>query len=174
LLACIIALLVLSLNGLAITANADEVPRVATTVLLVRHAEKGNEPKNDPDLKKPEGENRAKKLAEVASKADVKAIYTTDTNRTRQTVQPLAKSLTLQPVIYDSIPWLVSDITTKHKGEVVLVAGHNNTVPDIIKALGGDPRYCPIDEQFDNLCIIVILEGGKAEVVHLKYGDPSS
>jgi hypothetical protein len=67
LLACIVALLVLSLNGLTITANADEGPRVATTVLLVRHAEKGNEPKNDPDLKKPEGENRAKKLAEVAS-----------------------------------------------------------------------------------------------------------
>jgi len=166
--------LVLALNCLAITANADEGSRLTTTVLLVRHAEKGNDPKNDPDLKKPEGENRAKKLAEVAFKADVRAIYTTNTNRTRQTVQPLAKALNLQPVIYDSNPWLVSDITTKHKGELVLVAGHSNTVPDIIKALGGDPRRCPIDDQFDNLCVIVIFETGKAEVIHLKYGDPSS
>lgn len=171
-----IAALVLGLNGLAITANADEGLRVTTTVLLVRHAERGddpNKPEKDPDLKKPEGENRAKKLAEVAFKADVRAIYTTNTNRTRQTVQPLAKALNLQPVIYDSTPCLVSDIITKHKGELVLVAGHSNTVPDIIKALGGDPRCCPIDDQFDNLCIIVIFEAGKAEVIRLKYGDPS-
>ncbi len=173
LLTLIATLLVLGLNSFAITTNADERPRVTTTVLLVRHTEKGNEPKNDPNLKKPEGENRAKKLAEVASEADVRAIYTTNANRTRQTVQPLAKALNIQPVIYDSTPWLVNDITTKHKGELVLVAGHSDTVPSIIKALGGDSRRCPIDEQFDNLCIIVILEAGKAEVIHLKYGDPS-
>jgi 2,3-bisphosphoglycerate-dependent phosphoglycerate mutase len=173
LLAWIAVVLVLGLNSVAISSNANEGPRVATTVLLVRHAEKGNEPQNDPNLKKPEGENRAKKLAEIAIKADVKVIYTTNANRTRQTVQPLAKALNLQPVIYDSTPWLVRDITTRHKGEVVLVAGHSNTVPDIIKALGGDPRYCPIDDQFNNLCIIVIFDAGKAEVIHLKYGDPS-
>jgi 2,3-bisphosphoglycerate-dependent phosphoglycerate mutase len=172
LIALIAVMLVLSFNRLAITVNADE-GRQVTTVLLVRHAEKGNASKDDPDLKKPEGENRAKKLAEVACKADVRAIYTTNTNRTRQTVQPLANSLNLKPIIYDSTPWLVSDITTKHKGKVVFVAGHSNTVPDIINSLGGDPRCCPIDDQFDNLCIIVISEGGKSKVIHLKYGDPS-
>lgn len=138
-----------------------------TTVLLVRHAEKSN------DALTPQGLSRAEKLAHAARKAGVRAIYTTNFNRTRQTVQPLAQALNLQPIIYSDIHALVGQVMANNRGDVVLIAGHSNTIPEIISAFGGDRRCCPIDNEFDNLCLVVIGDTGKVSVIHLQYGDPS-
>jgi phosphohistidine phosphatase SixA len=149
------------------TGNIFLKKKQVTTVLLVRHGEKSN------DALTTQGLARAEKLAHAARKAGIKAIYTTNFNRTRQTVQPLAQALNLQPIVYNDNAWLVSQVMANHRGDVVLVAGHSNTVPEIITALGGDRRCCPIDDEFDNLCLVVICEEGKASVIHLQYGDPS-
>jgi len=52
----------------------------------------------------------------------------------------------------------------------VLVIGHSNSIPDVIKMLGGD--FIPtIDERkFDDLFIVNVYAKGKAKVVQLKYG----
>src|SRR5947209_6360731 len=60
-----------------------------TTVILVRHAEKAAEPKEDPVLSDA-GMTRAKALALALRDAGVQAILTTSKQRTRSTVQPLA------------------------------------------------------------------------------------
>src|SRR4051812_23301146 len=70
-----------------------------TTFILVRHAEKeanAADPKN-PNLTK-EGEERAKRLSSMLEKQNVDAIYSTNFNRTKNTVKPLAdaKGLTIR------------------------------------------------------------------------------
>jgi broad specificity phosphatase PhoE len=143
-------------------------PAPMTTVLLLRHAERAND-----SLKNPEGLERADKLAHVALKAGVTAIYATTANRTQQTVQPLAGLLGVEVTIYTDTQELVDKILLEHNGDVVLVAGHSPTVPEIIDALGGDGTSCEIGNEYDNLCIVIIYRPGKAKVVNLQYGEAS-
>jgi hypothetical protein len=55
-------------------------------------------------------------------------------------------------------------------GENVLVVGQGNSIPDVIKMLGGD--FVPtIDERkFDDLFIVTVYAKGKARVTSMKYG----
>ena len=146
-------------------------PRL-TTVLLVRHAEKAAIPPDDPPLTS-DGEARAKKLANVAHRAGVTAIYTTDTKRTKGTVEPLADSLKLDPIIYNNLTALVNQILSEHKGDVVLVAGHSPTVPQIARLLGADvPQQVQYLPDFDNLFAIT-RKTDEANAVNLQYGELS-
>jgi len=153
----------------------SRAPAHMTTVLLARHGER-----DDGSLSK-EGLERAAALAHVARKAGVTAIYTTDTERTRQTVQPLADALALDPLSYENstpeqIDAFVARLTKDHAGEVVLVVSHNPTVPLIIDALGGEAGDCSIGttyDEYDDLCIVTIDGPDSVEVVNLQYGRPS-
>ncbi len=49
---------------------------------------------------------------------------------------------------------LVARLRAEHAGGVVLLVGHSNTVPAIIKALGG-PDVTIGDMEYDNLFIFV-------------------
>ena len=57
-------------------------------------------------------------------------------------------------------------------GAVVLIAGHSNTVPEMIAALGVPPPLPTIGEQdFDNLFVVTANAAtGQAALVALKYG----
>ena len=146
--------------------------RPLTTVILVRHAEKNTEPNNpNPDLI-PAGGARAEELVRLFRNAGITAIYATQYGRTQQTVQPLATALSLPVRKVDSgnTAELVRQITADHRGGVVFVAGHNNTVPEIIAALGGE-RLPPIPEtEYDNLFVVTIYTSGKAKTLRMKYG----
>src|SRR5262249_657992 len=144
--------------------------------ILVRHAEKVIDPSNtDVDLS-PEGQARARELARIFADTGINAIYATQLKRTQQTVKPLPDRLGL-PI--NQVDWkkttdLVTQIRTQHSGETIFIAGHNNTVPEIIAALGG-PQYPIIPEsEFDNLFVVTIYRTGKAKVVKMKYGQPST
>src|SRR4051812_43734713 len=63
-----------------------------TTVILVRHAEKGTQPANDPPLTAA-GEARARALLEAVKDAGVTAIITTQFARTKGTAAQVATSL---------------------------------------------------------------------------------
>ncbi len=138
-----------------------------TTVLLVRHADRAN------DHLSIEGWVRAKALAHVAYKAGVTAIYATEYTRTQQTVQPLAELLGLEPTIYNSLSLsnLASNILSAHEGEVVLVAGHSNTVLQIASYLGADITVQDTNE-FDNLYLVTCGDG-ETNIVNLQYGESS-
>ncbi|HEU4509231.1 MAG TPA: phosphoglycerate mutase family protein, partial [Pyrinomonadaceae bacterium] len=64
------------------------------TVFLVRHAEKEDEPRQDPPLKK-EGVARSQELAKLLGAAGIKTIITSQFARTKQTAEPLAAKLNL-------------------------------------------------------------------------------
>src|SRR3982074_1047395 len=125
--------------------------RPVTTVILIRHAEKVIDPNNnDPDLS-PAGQARAQELARMFGDAGINTIYATQYKRTQQTVKPLADKLGLPitQVNAKNTGDLLAQIRSRNSGQVVFVAGHNNSVPEIIAALGG-PTFPTIPEtEFD-------------------------
>jgi 2,3-bisphosphoglycerate-dependent phosphoglycerate mutase len=143
-----------------------------TTVFLVRHAEKDTIPEGNPQLSEA-GEVRAQVLAHVLEEAGVTAIFASQFRRTQDTVRPLADLLGLEvEVVYaNRSDELADTIRQNHRGGVVVVSGHSNTVPEIIVALGAGP-VAPIEEgnEYDNLYVVSLSEGGAAEVTTLKFG----
>lgn len=162
------------LGAVVLFAYFSTFERPMTTIILVRHAEKNIEQSNpDPDLS-PAGQARAQELVRMFGDAGIKAIYATQYKRTQQTVKPLAEKLGVSATTVDAknTAELVKQIRAQHNGDVVFIAGHNNTVPEIIAALGG-PQLPTIPEtEFDNLYVITIYRVGKAKVVKMKYGSP--
>lgn len=150
--------------------------RPVTTVFVVRHAEKKNEPQNpDPDLA-PEGVERAQEIARVFGDAGVNAIYATQFKRTQQTVKPLADRavVPLSLLNANQTEELVRRIQTDHRGQTIFVAGHNNSVPALVSALSGETYPLIPESEYDNLYIVTIYRFGKAKVLKLKYGRAST
>ena len=131
-----------------------------TTYILIRHAEKETTPVDpkDPMLSK-EGEARAQSLVKLLEKQKVDAIYSTNFNRTKNTVKPLADSKGLQVQTYEKQP----DVANM-KGTIVIV-GHSNTIPALANQLLGKEEYKTFDDSdYGNILIIK-----DKSVVHLRY-----
>jgi broad specificity phosphatase PhoE len=142
-----------------------------TTVILVRHAEKGTDDPKDPELSEA-GKQRAQRLAQVLKQTRVDAIYSTPYKRTRNTVAPLAEAKGLSIVTYDpSKLEEVDQLLQKFAGGTIVVVGHSNTVPGIANYLTGKNEFQNFDESdYDNLLLITLVERGKsAKAVWLTY-----
>ena len=152
------------------------------TVYLIRHAERADEPRTDPPLTE-KGTLRAQELARVLGNANIKAIITSQFARTKLTAEPIAKKLNV-PVTSISLslnpanPRMIAEQSTaevtnkilERGGESVLVIGHSNSIPDVIKMLGGDVTPVIDEKKFDDLFVVTVYAKGKAKVAHLKYG----
>lgn len=173
--ALVFAMLFAVLGAVVVFAYYATFSRPVTTVILVRHAEKIIDPNNaDQDLS-PAGQARAQELVRMFGDAGINAIYATQYKRAQETAQPLANKLGLpvNQVNSKNTVELLTRIRSENRGQIVFVAGHNNTVPEIITALGG-PTYPTIPEsEYDNLYIVTVYRTGKAKVVKMKYGTPS-
>ena len=148
-------------------AAAQQPPR-ATTIVLVRHAEKVS---TAPDAElSPAGQQRAECLAQVLKDAGIKRIFVSDAKRTQQTAEPLAKALHITPVVVPGkdVATLVSDVFYGRGGSA-LVVGHSDTVPVVIqRAQAG--TIPPIGEnEYDGLYVLTVLEGGSTPVLKLRY-----
>jgi broad specificity phosphatase PhoE len=151
-----------------------------TTVYLVRHAEKAASPAADPPLLEA-GTQRARELARTLGSAGIKTIFTSQFLRTKQTAEPLATKLgisaTTIPVNMSSMnprelsPQYLKDMAERVYSSPaggVLIVGHSNTIPEIIKTLGGDIAPAIDDAVFDDLFVVTVYAKGKAKVAHLK------
>ena len=152
--------------------------QATTTIIFVRHAEKAATPGDDPGLS-PAGEQRAAELARQLVDADVirgvDAIYSTPFRRTKQTAQAVADALDLPVYTYDVADTepILENILKKHKGKIILVVAHSNTLPVLIANLGASKRVPPIaDDEYDNIYIISIPWFGKTKTIRLRYGEP--
>jgi phosphohistidine phosphatase SixA len=136
-----------------------------TAVYIVRHAEKASEGK-DPDLTAA-GQARARSIATILQKAGVTHVFSTPTARTRQTAQPLAERSHLPIEIYDpATPQALVDKVGTLDG-AVLVVGHSNTVPDLVRKFGGQPGTEIADSEYDRLYVLVPAAGGGVRTVLL-------
>jgi len=164
------------------SSASKQVGFKVTTVFLVRHANRADEPRQDPPLND-KGVSRSHELARLLGSSGIKAIYTSQFLRTKQTAEPLARLLgvTVTPMTLKSNPTnprLVSEQSTTEiiekilarPGETSLVIGHSNSVPDVIKMLGGDMVPVIDEKKFDDLFVVAVYAKGKAKVVHMKYG----
>lgn len=128
------------LDQAATDANGQQVGagsgKPARRVFVMRHLQTGIEP--DPGLTQA-GAEGALRLADLLANSELRAIYVTDTRRSRDTAAPLAARLGLTPVIYDPRrPDRLANQVQETAGNV-LVIGHSNTVPDLVARMGGKP-----------------------------------
>jgi phosphohistidine phosphatase SixA len=112
-----------------------------TTVILVRHGEKATDDPKDPSLS-PAGEARARALAAMLAGAGVTHCFASEFRRTQATLRPLAAAIGLEiSVVPAADPQaLVAALRQLPPGSVAAVAGHSNTVPALVTALGGSVR----------------------------------
>lgn len=148
------------------TAKPAASTAKATTIFLVRHAEKAG-PSGDVELSAA-GEKRAACLAGTLSGAKLDAIYTTEFKRTKNTAAPVAAKSGVTPTVVGGADMngLIAALK-KGEGQTVLVVGHSNTVPAIIERLGG-PKFTINDEEYDHFYVVTLLNG-QASVASLRY-----
>ena len=152
--------------------------QATTTVIFVRHAEKAAEPSEDPGLS-PAGERRVAELTRQLKDADViagiDAVYSTPYRRTEETARPIAEALGLPVHTYDAADTeaIMERIVREHKGKIILVVGHSNTLPALMGNMGASKRVPPIAEnEYDNIYIVSIPWFGKTKTIRLRYGEP--
>jgi broad specificity phosphatase PhoE len=140
-----------------------------TAAVLARTA-RGHRPaptSDDPPLNAA-GRLRADALARMVGGAGVTTILTSQFLRTRQTAAPLAVRLGLTPQLTPAPAVLAARVRTGELGGVVLVAGHSNTIPEILTALGATAPPPITEAEFDNLYVAAV-SAEAAQLVHLGY-----
>ncbi len=157
-------------------ANAQAGP---TTVVIVRHAEKATDDPRDPTLSA-EGQARAAALAAALEKAGVSAVYATHYRRTQLTGQPTAAAAGVQVTvrrIASSQAYaadLVRETLAAHAGKTVLVVGHSNTVPDLVRAFSGQTIAPLTEAEYDHLFVVQVPASGPARLLRARYGVPTA
>lgn len=134
------------------------------TYILLRHAEKDTSPtanKADVDLT-PQGRERALRFFETVKEYKPEQIFSTIFRRTRETVTPLAQNLNpdyrLMIQIYDyaEIDEFAEKLL-KLNAKTVVVAGHNNTTPQLANLLIKQEKYTLLPEtEYGKIFIIKI------------------
>ncbi len=152
--------------------------QATTTVIFVRHAEKASVPADDPGLS-PAGVRRVAELTRQLKDADVvagiDAVYATPYRRTEETARPIADALGLPVNSYDAADTesIMEHIVREHKGRIILVVGHSNTLPALIGNMGASKKVPPIaEDEYDNIYIVSIPWFGKTKTIRLRYGEP--
>lgn len=137
-----------------------------SAIYLVRHAEKGAESK-DPDLSA-DGRQRARNLATILRRAGIVHVFSTPTARTRQTAQPTAAHSQVSVETYDPRqPQALVDKLHALDG-AVLVVGHSNTVPELVRLLGGAEADQEIpDDEYNRLYQLTPGPDGQPRTVRL-------
>jgi broad specificity phosphatase PhoE len=156
--------------AVAIVLFAAAAPaRAQKAVVIVRHAEKVDE-SADP-LLSAAGESRARALARHLRTAGVTAIYVTQYKRTALTAAPLAAASGLTPIVIhsDARQALVDRIRKDNANDVVLVVGHSDSVPELLRLLGHDEPVTIGHSEYDNLFVAVPSKAGPPAVLRLRY-----
>lgn len=127
-----------------------------TRIYLIRHAEKATGDGADPNLTKI-GLQRADNIARMLINKKIEVIFSTNYGRTLQTAKPLATLLGLEIELYDprNLENFAKGLRTGMSN--VLVVGHSNTTPFLVKLLGGDSE--PMSElEYDRVYQLSITD----------------
>jgi broad specificity phosphatase PhoE len=157
---------------LSIAAQAQQA------VILVRHAEFEGAttaatmtvaPKPTP--LSDTGKVRAENLAKMLKNADVGAVYVTDFVRTHKTGEPLARSLHKEVIVRpkEDPKELVEHLQKNHASQTVVLVGHTDTIPALIKALGSPTDLKIEHHDYSNIFVVVPKKDAPATLVRLQY-----
>jgi 2,3-bisphosphoglycerate-dependent phosphoglycerate mutase len=145
--------------------------------IILRHAEKdttvaGSQMMQaDPPLNSI-GQERAQSIVRKFKQYKISTIYSTNYNRTKSTVLPLANTIGLSINNYD--PKQLKSFADELKAEVnhsktILIVGHSNTSPRLVNMLLGKDEYKDLDESVYNQYWIVKLNGQKKHAKVILY-----
>lgn len=141
---------------------------------FVRHAEKVDESTDSP--LSPLGEARANDLKNLLLDAGIDSLFATQYQRTRNTVKPLADALGKSVTTYGTdTTWQFTQALKRIRGKDVVVAGHSNTLPEMVLLMSGDSVQIAHDD-YDNLFIVKLqwsLFGKKKKLTKTTYGAAS-
>jgi phosphohistidine phosphatase SixA len=147
---------------------APTVAAAQGAVFVVRHAERADTSADS--VLSAAGQARAMRLAVILKDAGITQIFTTNMRRTVQTAAPVAVALTLTPTELPSadLDALLTKLRSATQRDRVLVVGHSNTVPEIVRGLGISTPVT-IGDEYDNLLIVIPREGSASSLIRLKY-----
>jgi broad specificity phosphatase PhoE len=157
------------------TAQPPAGITAGTKIYLVRHAEKDTG--NNPPLTAT-GFKRAGDLMRTLKSKNIQRIYSTPTRRTMQTADSLRLLQNTDTLLYKADTTgegLFAKITAAgDAGKTILIVGHSNTVPKLIRKLGVTDYWVKDlpDNEFDNLFLITYKKK-KAKLKAMKYGAAS-
>lgn len=141
------------------------ISEITTVYYFIRHAEKDL---SDPNNKDPElteiGNERAKQWADIFVNTKFDDIYSTDYNRTKQTVFYIAQQKNISIKEYDPKDIYNEDFKNSTLGETVLVVGHSNTTPAFVNAVIGEEKYTQIDDSNNGNLYIATIKGSDKSV----------
>ena len=141
-----------------------------TTYYFVRHAEKACEDCGSCGLS-PEGNIRAIALANYLSDKGIDSVFASQCLRTISTAQPIAKRQGKKVTTYhtDNLNSFINSLSSITKKDVLIV-GHSNQIPMMVKALSGKRVYMS-DTDFDNIYVITKSDlSKKATLKKINYG----
>jgi len=158
------------LPAIALMLMSSPEIRAQEAVFIVRHAEvNGTQGDNDPPLSEA-GLERAQKLAEKLKGAGITAIYSSETKRAQQTAEPSAKAfqVPVKTVPRRDPKALVAALRSNNKNDRVLVFGHFQTVPWIIKELGYQGEIKVDGNLWDEMWVVIPRSQGQPTVMRLR------
>lgn len=122
------------------------------TIYLFRHAEK-EAVGEDPDLTSA-GLERAKILQQVISEPSVAHLFSTNTRRTVQTIQPFSDYYEKEIEFYNPRELEAFADTLRSLSGVIIVSGHSNTTPRLVSFITGQEIPDLDEKEYDQLFII--------------------
>lgn len=143
-------------------------------IILVRHAEKADAPAGDSTLSD-DGHARALALVSALQRTQISQLIATQYQRTQQTLLPMSSERHLPITVVAAekpleahIQQIVEQVHAV-KGNS-LIAGHSNTVPLLIKALGGPDIPTIAEDDYSQLFLLSIHDGQPASLISTRYG----
>lgn len=158
-----------------LSASTGATTAPVTTIYVVRHAEKitADPADKDPDLNA-EGMARAEALRTLLKDKPVDALYTTRYKRTIATLKPLSEERQLEVTTYEPSAYesLKRQVLLQHTGKTVVIAGHSNTILDIVEVFGVEKPFAEIPEsKYDHIFKIMIAADNTATLETGQYGE---
>jgi broad specificity phosphatase PhoE len=140
-----------------ISCSTTPIP-TTYTVYLTRHFEKAQRT-NDPELSI-KGQKQAEVFASLLDNKPITAVYSTKYKRATASIKPLAArlNLTIQEYEPSDASYLIDKVTENQQDQVIV--GHSNTIPDLVRRLGGQSQRIADSEYGIVFAVsITLLEG---------------
>lgn len=173
--ACRFGLIAMILSSAFISCkNHTDIKKSTSKFFIVRHAER--HPGFNGHLTW-YGRLRAGDLMRLLKDSGIKKIYVTPYSRTVETADSLIALQKTDTVVYrldtGAAELLHQLKMNKDFGRTILIVGHSNMIPAIIRGLGGQYSGDTLPGNIFNQVFEIINDHGKAQMRVINYGKPN-
>ena len=133
-----------------------KIPKARTAYYFIRHAESNGHRSTNPHLSTL-GLKRIKKYAEFFNSKKIDTVFTTNTNRTIETANAIAKTNGTPIIFYDPLKVDYQQFFKEHKNQTYVIVGHSDSTPNFANHIIGRPKYSQmVEENFSDIFEVVI------------------